>query len=554
MNNHFPVQEKKFLKSLIVIAIVVLVFGLLFPITTASYSAYYGSIAKHIALSNNWSDLMLSNQDWLDKPHFPFWITALSFKIFGINSFAYILPGFLFNLLGAYYTYRLTVYLYHNTNLALLATVIYLTVFHLMISSIDVRAEAYLLGELMPAVYYWLNYDRKFSLKFLLLGAIFTGLALMTKGIFVIITIISGLLCLWAYEKRLINIISPKWWLALGLSLVFAIPELIALYLQFDLHPEKVIFGHTHVSGIRWFFIDSQFGRFFGTGPIMTTNPMPYHQLFFLHTFLWAFLPWSFIYPVAIYYSIRYFKQQSVNERQNTVLLLGYFWISFIMFSITSFQVDHYTNIIFPFAAIMCAKLLYDLRETRHKLFIFQQGIAILMLVLIGILIGLLFKGWILIGFVLLEIIAVLVFVRYWGQTPFIKTILLPFSVICLVYMFAMTANGYLYHQYDSGSIAAEITNRNPTIPVVDYQLDSRGLEFYAHGHYYKAEKLSDIPNLPQYYLVMPDKLWQSESHPQGQIIGQVKGNVDAKIIPHLANPRELNDNLNTYDVILVTN
>ena len=554
MNNHFPLNEEKFLNSLIVIAIVVLAFGLLFPITTASYSAYYGSIAKHIAVSNNWSDLMLSNQDWLDKPHFPFWITALSFKIFGINSFAYILPGFLFNLLGAYYTYRLTVYLYHNTNLALLATVIYLTVFHLMISSIDVRAEAYLLGELMPAVYYWLNYDRKFSLKFLLLGAIFTGLALMTKGIFVIITIISGLFCLWAYEKRLINIISPKWWLALGLSLVFAIPELIALYLQFDLHPEKVIFGHTHVSGIRWFFIDSQFGRFFGTGPIMTTNPMPYHQLFFLHTFLWAFLPWSFIYPVAIYYSIRYFKQQSVNERQNTVLLLGYFWISFIMFSITSFQVDHYTNIIFPFAAIMCAKLLYDLRETRHKLFIFQQGIAILMLVLIGILIGLLFKGWILIGFVLLEIIAVLVFVRYWGQTPFIKTILLPFSVICLVYMFAMTANGYLYHQYDSGSIAAEITNRNPTIPVVDYQLDSRGLEFYAHGHYYKAEKLSDIPNLPQYYLVMPDKLWQNESHPQGQIIGQVKGNVDAKIIPHLANPRELNDNLNTYDVILVTN
>ena len=554
MNNHFPVQEEKFLKSLIVIAIIVLAFGLLFPITTASYSAYYGSIAKHIAVSNNWSDLMLSNQDWLDKPHFPFWITAASFKIFGVNSFAYILPGFLFNLLGAYYTYRLTLYLYHNTNLALLSTVIYLTIFHLMISSIDVRAEAYLLGELMPAVYYWLNYDRKFSLKFLLLGAIFTGLALMTKGIFVIITIISGLLCLWAYEKRLINIILPKWWLALGLSLVFAIPELIALYLQFDLHPEKVIFGHTHVSGIRWFFIDSQFGRFFGTGPIMTTNPMPYHQLFFLHTFLWAFLPWSFIYPLAIYFSIRYFKQQSVNERNNTVLLLGYFWISFIMFSITSFQVDHYTNIIFPFAAIMCAKLLYDLRETRHKLFIFQQGIAILMLVLIGILIGILFKGWILIGFVLLEIIAVLVFVRFWGQTPFIKTILLPFSVICLVYMFAMTANGYLYHQYDSGSIAAEITNRNPELPVVDYQLDSRGLEFYAQGHYYKADKLSDIPNLPQYYLVMPDKLWQSESHPQGQIIGQVKGNVDAKIIPHLANPRELNDNLNTYDIILVKN
>ena len=26
---------------------------------------------------------MLSNQDWLDKPHFPFWMSAISFKIFG---------------------------------------------------------------------------------------------------------------------------------------------------------------------------------------------------------------------------------------------------------------------------------------------------------------------------------------------------------------------------------------------------------------------------------------------------------------------------------------
>jgi 4-amino-4-deoxy-L-arabinose transferase-like glycosyltransferase len=136
---------------------------------------------------------MLSGQDWLDKPHFPFWITALSFKIFGINSFAYILPGFIFNLIGAYYTYKLANYLYKNQDIALLSTLIYLTIFHLMISAIDVRAEAYLLGQIIPAVYYWLNYDDKFSWKYLLLGAFFTGLALMTKGIFVVITIVSGI-------------------------------------------------------------------------------------------------------------------------------------------------------------------------------------------------------------------------------------------------------------------------------------------------------------------------------------------------------------------------
>jgi hypothetical protein len=119
--------------------------------------------------------------------------------------------------------------------------------------------------------------------------------------------------------------------------------------------------------------------------------------------------------------------------------------------------------------------------------------------------------------------------------------------------MFAMTANGYLYHQYDSGSIAAEITNRNPQIAVVDYQLDSRGLEFYTRGHYYKIDKLNEAPALDEYYLVLPDKLWQEQPLAQGKIVGQVKGNVDAKIIPHLANPRELSDNLNLYDIVLVT-
>ena len=54
----------------------------------------------------------------------------------------------------------------------------------------------------------------------------------------------------------------------LVLLILFINPELICLYIQFDLHPEKILFGHTHVSGIRFFFWDSQFGRFLNTGPI----------------------------------------------------------------------------------------------------------------------------------------------------------------------------------------------------------------------------------------------------------------------------------------------
>ncbi len=547
-------------KTLIIFAIFINALGLLFPVTSASFSPWYGSIAKNIAISGNWSDLILSNQDWLDKPHFPFWITAASFKIFGINSFAYVLPGFLFNLLGALYTYKLANYLYNNKSLALLATLIYLTVLHLMLSAIDVRAEAYLLGQIMPAVYYWLHYDKKFSVKHLILASFFTGLALMTKGVFVIITIVSGLFCLWVYNKRLINIISPKWLIGLFMSFVFAIPELWALYLQFDLHPEKVIFGRTHVSGIRWFFIDSQFGRFFGTGPIVTTNPPPLHQLFFIHTFLWAFLPWSLVFPVAIYYALKNFKKATNTERDNTVLLLGYFFISFIMFSLTSFQVDHYTNIIFPFAAIMCAKLLLDFANSNHKIYPIQHYLSITMLILTAILVGMLFKGMILAIFIILELIWIVALIKNWGHPPFIKAIILPVSAISLLFIFAMTVNGYYYHKYDSGFLASQITNKQPAITVVDYSFDNRALEFFSSNKYYKANNPDELSTLlassqfSEFYLVSPAREWDkiSKLYPHSQVVNVVHGNFPEKVIPALGNPVKLAQSLESIDIVLI--
>jgi 4-amino-4-deoxy-L-arabinose transferase-like glycosyltransferase len=546
----------KLLKNLIVLAIIATAVGLFFPMTSTSFGPYYGSIAKHIAQTNDWTDLVLSNQDWLDKPHFPFWISALSFKLFGINSFAYILPGFLFHLLGAVYTYRLSNLLYKNNTVSLLATLIYLSVFHLMFSANDIRAEAYLLGQIMPAVYYWLRYDRKFSWSSLILGAFFTALALMTKGVFVVITIVSGLFCVWVYTKRLVNVIHPKWIGALVLSFILALPEVIALYIQFDLHPEKIIFGHNHVSGIRWFFVDSQFGRFFNTGYIYSTNPPAFHQVFFVHTFLWAFLPWSLVYPTAMYSLIRKFKTLTGNDKQALIFLLGYFWVSFVMFSVTSFQVDHYTNIIFPFAAILSAKFLYDLRTTNHKIFAVQSYLGIIMLALLAVVIGAVFKGWMLGLFVVLELLLVIYVIKNFGQIPFVKAILIPTLAICLTMAIYATLIGKIYAKYDSGILAAQITSNHPEIAIVDYRFDSRTLEFYVHNQYFKSDSPDQNPALKSYYLVTSDKVWQEQKaqFPNAQIVAEVQGNTSDKILPNLWSNAKLQENLERYDIILVNN
>jgi hypothetical protein len=132
-------------------------------------------------------------------------------------------------------------------------------------------------------------------------------------------------------------------------------PELLALYRQFDAHPEKTVFNQTGVSGIRFFLWDSQFGRFFNTGPI--TNQAG-NKLFFVAVFLWAFLPWVAAFGVSCWQTVRGWSDRQVAWRSRWVYLAGSFAVSFVMFSLTSFQLDYYTVIVYPFAALMCAPWL----------------------------------------------------------------------------------------------------------------------------------------------------------------------------------------------------
>src|SRR6516225_10581729 len=140
----------------------------------------YATISKHIAQTNYWINLIGNGSDWLDKPHFPFWITALSFKLFGYTAFAYKLPSFLFWLLGVYYTYQLALKLY-NKKTAQLSVIVYITALHVILSNFDVRAEGYLSALIIAALYHiYCITKSKYSIH-ILYAAIYAACAIMTK-------------------------------------------------------------------------------------------------------------------------------------------------------------------------------------------------------------------------------------------------------------------------------------------------------------------------------------------------------------------------------------
>ncbi len=554
----------KQLRLLIVFAVLINAFGLIFPLIGNDDPTLYANIVKQMVISGDFINLTLNGASWLDKPHFPFWVTVVFFKIFGIRPISYILPGFLFNLLGAFYTYKLARLLY-NVETGLMATIIYLSSLHLLISSIDVRAEVFLLGTIMPACYYWYLYDRQSKLKYLILGAFFSALAIMSKGIFVLVTLSSGLIAMWLYKKQAVNLIKPKWLVALLFVFILIIPEVWSLYYQFDMHPEISVFGKTHISGIRWFFWDSQFGRFFNIGPI-SAHGQPFHYLFFIHVFIWSFLPWSFIFIVAIYSEYKAFRGRNIADiisadKSHLVYLFGSFIPTFIMFSVTPFQLDHYTNILIPFAAIFCARWLYNMRLANkgmsHKVFYVNTLFSVIITVVIILSSIFAFGSDSIIVIVVIGVLMVSIFILFMHQDDLTKAILYPVLTMSLAFVFMMLVNGTVCAKYDAGLRIAKHLNYEDSYPIIDYQAHSLTLKFYTHNEYLSINDAEELTKLKTpYYLVMYTNQWQDFNkkvlNSRANLVWQVNGTTRDVVMRNLFTPSLLEQNTTSYVVLLV--
>ena len=447
---------QKWFIPLLIPAILVNAGGLVIPILEPDGSLY-ATISKTMARTGDFVNLRVEGRDWLDKPHFPFWMAALSFRLLGANSFAYKFPALLFWAMGAWYTWKFAFSLYGKT-VAQLAVLIYVSAAHLVISNNDVRAEPYLVGLIIGSVYHFYRASRARPGLHLIAGSLLAGCACMTKGPFVLITIGGGFILDWVAGKEWEQFRNPRWYIALALTALFTLPELYCLYVQFDLHPEKLVFGRTGVSGIRFFFWDSQFGRFFNTGPIKGAGD----PFFYFHTLLWAFLPWSLLLYAAIVQKIRRSVDTTGLHRRGVpgdMICLGAALGSFIVFSLSRFQLPHYLNILFPFFTILTAAYLHNVRRrgTQKTIGIIQNSISVLLPILILALCWFFFSERPILLIAAIVLLSILPFLLFRGAalaSPFARSFwmaLLVFSFINFTFYPAIL-------QYQAGTVAGRYT------------------------------------------------------------------------------------------------
>jgi 4-amino-4-deoxy-L-arabinose transferase-like glycosyltransferase len=374
---------------------VVYIFGLFVPLMDND-AAHHANIALHMYLHKDFINLVDAGKDYLDKPHLHFWLCAFSYKIFGVTTFAYKFPSFLFTILGIYSTYRLGKSLYDNET-GKLAALMIASAFAFMLANTDVRMDALLTACIAFATWQGVAFVQQRKLINALGLGIGLALGFSTKGHIAVFTPAVGIFFYIAYLKNWKILISWKWLAVLVSFALLISPVVYCYYLQFNQHPEKIVRGKDHINGIKFILLGQSVERFSGEG---FGGNAKNDYLFFFHSFLWAFAAWSLLTYAALYYRLK-----NLLKRKDEWLTISTILVIAFLLTFSSFKLPHYLNIIFPFAAVLTSSwLLHDLKNQK-SVFSIQAVVCALLLLLVITLNAWAFPvrgGFIIIGMMLL--------------------------------------------------------------------------------------------------------------------------------------------------------
>lgn len=400
-------------------------------------SAHHANIALHMHLTGDYASLVDHNGDYLDKPHLLFWLSAFCYKIFGVTGFAYKLPSFFFTILGVYSTYRLGKTLY-NKEAGKLSALILASSFAFILANNDVRMDAILTACIAFATWQLVEFIQTKKLLNVAGAALGLALGFSTKGMIAVFVPAIGSLFYILYRKDRRIFLNWKWLPMLLLFAVFISPVLYCYYLQYNLHPEKMVRGKDHTNGIKFILLDQSVERFGG----QTGDTSKQDYFFFLHSFLWAFAPWSILACIAISVRLKNFL-----KRKEEWLTTGIFLIIFVLVSLSGFKLPHYLNVVFPVTSVMAAVFIINIQSSgkwTRPVFTIQLVISALLLVAIAVINAWVFpvnNVWIIIMLVLL-LAQVFYFIKSKMIPPLQKAVLIPVATMILCF-FLLNTNFY---------------------------------------------------------------------------------------------------------------
>jgi 4-amino-4-deoxy-L-arabinose transferase-like glycosyltransferase len=398
-------------------------------------SAHHADIALRMYLNRDYVNLVDAGKDYLDKPHLLFWLCAFSYKIFGVSSFAYKFPSFCFTILGTYSTYRLGKALY-DKEVGKLAALLVASSFAYMLANNDVRMDAILTACVALATWQGVAFLQNKKMSNAIGLALGLALGFCTKGHIALFIPAVGLFFYILYTKNWLAFRNWKWVVVLLCFALFISPVVYCYYLQFNLHPEKIVRGRDHINGVKFILFGQSVERFRGE---TFGGAAKNDYLFFFHSFLWAFAPWSILAYIAFFNRIKNFlKRKDEWLSPATVIAI------IIILTFSGFKLPHYLNIIFPATAVMTSSWIIHSSLKPKIIYSIQLIVSFLLLSLVAAINVWAFpvKGIVVIIVVIVLLAVAFYFLKTDGQNLLQKSIGFSASAM-IVSFFLLNANFY---------------------------------------------------------------------------------------------------------------
>lgn len=446
-------------------------------------AAQYAAMSMEMLQRGDYLHFLDRGNEYLDKPPLLFWLTGLSFKLFGLSNFSYKLPSVLASVLAIFSTYQLG-RIWYNKDTGRWAAIILASCQAFFVFNSDVRTDAMLTGTVTFALWQLSVYIREKKMLNLILGFIGIGFAMLAKGPIGLVLPAAAFGTHFILRRDWKMIFKWQWLLGLVIILAVLSPMLWGLYTQFDLHPEKTVNGQTGVSGLRFFFWTQSFGRV--TGESRWDNDSSF--FYFVPMLLWMFLPWClWFFWAFVKEVISLVKKRFRLAGQEEGFVFGGFLLVFIALSLSHYKLPHYILVLMPLASLLLAKQFWLWQQRSHKDIIAGILKVVQPVLLIGIGIA---AAWgssyifptpsrqIFIVFAVLVIFGIFACIYLRGAWRIVAS-----SAIIITACNVMI-NAWFYPQlldYQAGSVVAkEIVKQNvPTERLRTFNLSSHALDFY---------------------------------------------------------------------------
>ena len=329
--------------------ILIALSAILFFFKLGSFSLYdaaettYGEFIKQIRLTGDWVSMHYNGEVIFDKPPLYFWLAALMTYMFGFNEFAIRFWAALSGVLTVVATFYLG-QAFHGRRVGFLSGIIAMTAFQFMIQSRIAELDILLTLLLTSAfLFFWQGYHtRKPHFYWLFYACL--ALATLVKGLIGVALPGTAIFLFLLLRKELHRIREMQVLPGAAIVLLIGSPWYIAEWARHGSEFTEFVLGFLFLS------------RFKG---VVAGHPGPWYYYFF--ALLLGFAPWSHFLPYSFW--------RTIKERANPAALLSLCYIIpvFVVFSVAKTKLPNYMLPLYPFLAIMVAKLWHDFAEEHQE-------------------------------------------------------------------------------------------------------------------------------------------------------------------------------------------